>query len=88
MATNKRAVAPLTAPGLENLEEFKRLKHQVTQAATRVIAEKIEQIMELLRELEQLSYDAGLPLDLSDIVGQAKGIDTATDWNSSSVYCE
>lgn len=65
------------------LEQFLALKQKLQQYGSQQVAEKIEQVKQLLRELVTLSKDLNIYVDFEEIQVEGSGL----YWNSSSMNC-
>jgi hypothetical protein len=85
MATKK----PLTNTFDFDLTEFKRQKQLVEQFANKGVAERVDQIKVLIKEIKELIEVAGVEVKLKNELEDAiHDVDSShPDWNSSSMYC-
>lgn len=72
-----------------NLRELASQRATVTQKATEMVAEKIDQIKELLRDIETIAEATGINLNLYELRSSVNNLGDSHDdnWNSSSYYC-
>lgn len=73
-----------------DLEEFKRQKEAVVKFASQEVADKVESIKQLLREIKTLVEVSGIEVKLcyTDIQTLLEEVDSLhPEWNSSSMYC-
>lgn len=72
-----------------DLESFKITKAAIEQAASRLLAEKIEQVKTLLDEIKDISEETGVKVSLRSVVVSLSTVRDITEdsWNSSSDNC-
>lgn len=72
-----------------DLKELAAQRATVTQQATKMVAEKIDQIKELLRDIETIAEATGISLNLYELRSSVESLGDSHDsnWNSSSYYC-
>jgi predicted MarR family transcription regulator len=86
MMTVRKKVATVvesTVVTQTEIEAYKQLREKVLRDSVRVVAEKIEQIKDLLMELRDMHNDLGIEVNLNDIVSLAYDVRDETSWNSS-----
>lgn len=75
-----------------DLKEFKKQQEQVKQYAVQGVAQRIEQVKELLKEIKELAVLGNVQVQLGGEYGKLSGaiedVDSANpNWNSSSYDC-
>ena len=75
-----------------DLKEFKKQQEQVKQYATQGVAQRIEQVKELLKEIKELALLGNVQVQLGGGYGELSSaiadVDEANpNWNSSSYDC-
>lgn len=72
-----------------DLESFKITKTAIEQAASRLLAEKIEQVKTLLDEIKDISEETGVKVNLRSVVVTLSTVRDITEdsWYSSSDNC-
>ena len=70
-----------------DLNEYKKAKEAVTQAAVQAVAERVANIKKLLGEIKDIQQASDIAVDLDDLKWTLEDVGTVNDWNSSSAYC-
>lgn len=67
---------------------FKKQKEQLAKVATKQIADKIEEVKVLLKDIKDLAELSGVVADVKFLKYDVEAIEELhPDWNSSSYHC-